>query len=174
LIAVRLLSGGLPLVLPFLTLYATREIGISLAWVGLYVASQRAGGILSNFAWMPLGNRFGTRIVILSGLGLGLFSLALILLSRSPLVLTLTFALAGSAMSAMIVGFNGYVLELGTAGIRPLLFAFEGTLLMPLYFMPLLGGWLADGHGYGTVVLVGMGLLLGGVVCAAKLKPQGV
>ena len=169
LIAVRLLSGGLPLVLPFLTLYATREIGIPLAWVGLYVASQQAGGILSSFAWMRLGNRFGTRIVILSGLGLGLFGLALILLSRSPLVLALTFALAGSAMSAMTVGFNGYILELGTAEIRPLLFAFEGTLLMPLYFMPLLGGWLADGHGYGTVVLVGMGLLLGGAVCAATL-----
>ncbi len=169
LIAVRLLSGGLPLVLPFLTLYATREIGIPLAWVGLYVAAQKAGSILSNLAWIPLGNRLGTRAVIACGLGLAVFSVAVILLSDSPIAIALVFALAGGGMSGMIVGFSGYILELGTAAIRPLLFALEGTLLMPLYFMPLFGGCVADGYGYRPVVLLGGGLLLGGLLCASTL-----
>lgn len=169
LIAVRLLSGGLPLVLPFLTLYATREIGIPLAWVGLYVAAQQAGGILSNLAWMPLGNRLGTRTVILSGLGLSVFSLAIILLFRSPVAIAVAFAFAGGGMSAANVGFSGYILELGTTEIQPLLFALEGTLLMPLYFMPLFGGWLADEYGYRVVAVVGGVLLLGAVVCASTL-----
>ena len=72
-------------------------------------------------------------------------------------------------MSAMVVGFNGYILELGTPEIRPLLFALEGTLLMPLYFMPLLGGWLADGFGYRAVVMLGGALLLGALACAYTL-----
>jgi len=169
LIAVRLLSGGLTLVLPFLTLYATREIGIALTWVGIFIAAQKAGAILSNLAWMPLGNRFGTRAVILSGLGLAVFSFAVIFLSESPVAIAAAFALAGGSMSATVVGFGGYILELGTPEIRPMLFALEGTLLMPLYFMPLLGGWLADGYGYRTVVVAGVLLLLGALACGCTL-----
>ena len=169
LIAVRLLSGGLPLVLPFLTLYATKEIGIPLAWVGIFIVAQKAGAILSNLGWIPLGNRLGTRSVILSGLALAIVSLAVIGGSESAVGLALAFALAGGAMSAMIVGFGGYILELGTPEIRPLLFALEGTLLMPLYFMPLLGGWLADRVGYRPVVLAGGVLLLGALVFARTL-----
>jgi len=169
LIIVRLLSGGLPLALPFLTLYATRDVGIPLSWVGLYVATQKGGAVLSNLAWMPLGNRLGTRAVILCGLGLAVSSFAVILISDAAIAIALAFALAGAGMSAMVVGFGGYILELGTPRIRPLLFALEGTLLMPLYFMPLVGGWLVDGYGYRAVVLVGGLLLLGALACARTL-----
>jgi hypothetical protein len=169
LIAVRLLSGGLPLAFPFLTLYATRELGISLAWVGVYVAARQAGGILSNFGWMPLGNKLGTRSVILSGLALAVLGFGIILFCQSAVALALAFVLAGAGMSAMAVGFSGYILELGTPELRPLLFALEDTLLMPLHFMPLLGGWLVDGFGYLPAILVGGALLLAGFVCACAL-----
>jgi MFS family permease len=81
----------------------------------------------------------------------------------------LAFALAGSGMSALLVGFGGYVLELGTPEIRPLLFALEGTLLFPLYFMPVLGGWLADVYGYHSVVWIGGILLIGSLLCTLTL-----
>lgn len=169
LIGVRLLSGGLPLVLPFLTLYATKEIGIPLAWVGIFVAAQQMGAIFANIAWMPLGNRFGTRLVILAGLGLAVVSLSTIAVLESAVALALAFALSGGARSAMKVGFGGYILELGTPETRPLLFALEGTLLMPLYFMPLLGGWLADTLGYRPLVLIGGVLLVGALILARTL-----
>jgi len=169
LIAVRLLSGGLPLVFPFLTLYATRELHISLAWVGVYVAARQAGGILSNLGWMPMGDRLGTRAVILAGLALAVVSFAAILVSKSAIALAVAFGLAGGGMSAMIVGFSGYILELGTPELRPLLFALEDTLLMPLYFMPLLGGFLVDGYGYRPTLLVGGSLLVAAFVCACAL-----
>ncbi len=169
LIGVRLLSGGLPLVLPFLTLYATKEIGIPLAWVGIFVAAQQMGAIFANVAWMPLGNRFGTRSVIRAGLGLAVVSLAMIAAFQSARALALAFALSGGARSAIKVGFSGYILEVGTPEIRPLLFALEGTLLMPLYFMPLLGGFLADTLGYRPLVLLGGVLLLGALVLARTL-----
>ncbi|MEA3365152.1 MAG: MFS transporter [Candidatus Hydrogenedentes bacterium] len=169
LIIVRLLSGGVQLVLPFLTLYATRDVGIPLASVGLYIAAQKGGVILSNLAWMPLGNQLGTRAVILSGLGSAVLGLSVILWSSSPFGIGLAFALAGAGISAMSIGFSGYILELGTREIQPLLFALEGTFLMPLYFMPLFGGWLADGFGYRTVVWVGGALLLGALIFAFTL-----
>jgi MFS family permease len=169
LIGVRLLSGGLPLVLPFLTLYATREVGLPLGSVGIFVAAQQGGSILANLGWMPLGNRFGTRCVILCGLALATVSLTLIVCSNAAYVFVLAFALAGGAMSALMVGFGGYILELGTPDIRPLLFALEGTLLMPLYFMPLLGGWLADRAGYRPLVAMGCVMLLAAIALARTL-----
>jgi len=169
LIAVRLLSGGLTLALPFLTLYATSTIGISLDWVGLFVVAQTLGAILSNLVWMPIGNRLGTKRVILSALGLAALSLATIFLSESVIALACAFALAGASMSAMKIGFGGYILELGTHENRPLLFALEGTLILPLYFMPLLGGWLADTLGYRALVLLGIGLVAAGFATAMTL-----
>lgn len=169
LIGVRLLSGGLPLVLPFLTLYATKEVGIPLAWVGIFVAAQQIGAIFANVAWMPLHNRFGTRSVIQAGLGLAVISLTMIAAFESGVAVALAFALSGGAMSAIKVGFSGYILELGTPEIRPLLFALEGTLLMPLYFMPLLGGSLADALGYRPLVLLGGVMLLGALILARTL-----
>jgi len=163
------LSGGLPLVLPFLTLYATKDIGIPLGWVGIFVAAQQTGAIFANIAWIPLGNRFGTRSVIRAGLGLAVIGLAMIAAFESAVALALAFALSGGAMSAIKVGFSGYILELGTPEIRPLLFALEGTLLMPLYFMPLLGGSLADTLGYRPLVLLGSVSLLGALVLARRL-----
>ncbi|MFW6151939.1 MAG: MFS transporter, partial [Verrucomicrobiota bacterium] len=168
LIGVRLLSGGLPLALPFLTLYATREVGVSLGWVGIFIAAQQGGAILANFGWIPLGNRFGTRSVILCGLVLAAVSLTFISCLAAASVFTLAFALAGAAMSAIKVGFDGYILELGHPEIRPLLFALEGTLLMPLYFMPLMGGFLADQLGYRALVVIG-GLLLVGAIGFARI-----
>jgi len=169
LIVVRLLSGGLVLAFPFLTLYATLEIGISLAWVGIFVVAQRVGAIASNLVWMPLGNRLGTKRVILSGLALAILGLVTILVSKTVLSFAVAFALAGAAMSAMIVGFDGYILELGTPDIRPMLFALEGTLLFPLYFMPLLGGWVADTCGYKALVFIGIVLVTTALIAATTL-----
>ena len=159
LIIVRLLSGGLQLALPFFALYATHEAGITLTTVGIFVVAQKTGSIVSNLIWMPLGNRIGTKSVITSGLVLSIMSLASILFSDSTIGITAAFALAGAAMSAMTVGFGGYILELGTPKIRPLLYAMEGTLMLPLYFMPLFGGWLADMFGFTTLLITG-GLFL--------------
>jgi len=169
LIAVRLLSGGLPLTLPFLTLYAIQELNLSLGWIGLFIIAQKTGAILSNLAWMPLGNRRGTRAVIWAGLGLAVLGMGIILLAQTGPALLLAFALTGGGASALLVGFNGYILELGTPEIRPLLFALEGTLMMPLYFMPLLGGYLADQFGYRPLIGIGIALLLAGLLAVRTL-----
>ena len=72
-------------------------------------------------------------------------------------------------MSATVVGYSGYILELGTPETRPFLFALEGVLLFPLYFAPLLGGLIADLGGYQSVLLVGVGLLALALVLAITL-----
>jgi MFS family permease len=137
--------------------------------VGIFVAAQQTGAIFANIAWMPLGNRYGTRLVIRAGLGLAVVSLSMVAASTSAVTLALAFALSGGAMSAMEVGFGGYILELGTPDIQPVLFALEGTLLMPLHFMPFLGGWVADLCGYRVVVIFGIVLVTVALIAAAAL-----
>ena len=169
LIFTQLLSGGLVLTLPFLILHATQTIGIQVAWVGIFIIAQRMGAIISNLAWMPLGNRMGTRLVIISGQILAILGLGTILFSSNVITLSIAFALAGGAMSAMAVGFNGYILEIGKPEIRPILFAIEGTLLIPLYFMPLLGGLIIDVYGYKTLTISGICLVLTSLLLALTL-----
>jgi len=55
-----------------------------------------------------------------------------------------------------MLGYNGYILEVGPAEIRVLLVAIKGTMLLPLYFMPLLGGWIADTMGYFWLLVLGL------------------
>ena len=160
LVILRVLSGGLILILPFLTLYATQELSLPLSWIGFFIAAQTTGAILSNVIWIPLGNRTGTRSVIATGLATALSGLSLILFVKNGVALLPAFFLTGGAISALTLGFNGYILELGTCGNRPMLFALESTLLIPLRFMPLLGGLLADLFGYTSLIYTGIALLL--------------
>ena len=169
LIFARLLSGGLVLTLPFLILYATQTVEIQIAWAGFFIIAQRMGSILSNLVWIPLGNRMGTRLVIISGQVLAILGLGTILLASNAITLTIAFALAGGAMSAMAVGFNGYIMEIGKSETRPILFAIEGTLLIPLCFMPLLGGLIADVYGYKTLTILGICLVFTSLLMASTL-----
>jgi len=55
-----------------------------------------------------------------------------------------------------MVGYNGYILEIGPAETRVLLVAIKDTMLLPLYFMPLLGGFIADTMGYFWLMVLGV------------------
>ncbi len=169
LIAVRMFSGGLILALPFLTLYATQDLHLPLEWIGVFIAAQTAGTISSNLVWAPLGNKTGTRCVISSGLAIGVLGLASVLVAKSGLALLPAFFLMGCANSGLTVGFNGYILEIGTQKNRTMLFAMEGTLLLPLYFMPLFGGLLSDAFGYRPLILSGIILLVVGIGAVQSL-----
>ena len=163
LIAVRMFSGGLILALPFLTLYATQDLQLPLEWIGFFIATQTTGTILSTLAWRPIGNKIGTRCLISSGLAIGVLGLIFVLIAKNGPALLPAFFLIGCANSGLLIGFNGYILEIGTPKNRTLLFAMEGTLLLPLYFMPLLGGLLADAFGYRSLILFGITLLVIGI-----------
>lgn len=153
LILVETLTGGITLLLPFLAIFGIEKLGFGLSWIGIFIIAQKTGGILGNLAWIPLGNRYGTRIVILLGIACGLLGSSMAWMVHTPLSFTLVFGFLGLAQSGTLVGFSGYILEVGTDDLRPLLLAIEDTLLLPLYLAPLLGGLLADHLGYQSVAI---------------------
>jgi len=156
LIIIELLTSKLALFMPFLTLYATQNRHIPLKWVGIFIACMKLGSMLSNLLWMPIGNKIGTRILIHAGIITAIISLVLSIFAHNVFLFSLAFFVTGLASSALMLGYNGYILEIGPAETRVLLVAIKGTMLLPLYFMPLLGGLIADTMGYFWLLVLGL------------------
>ena len=142
--------------MPFLTLYATQSGHIPLKWVGIFIVCMKLGSMLSNLLWMPIGNKIGTRILIHAGIITTIISLVLSIFAHNVFFFSLAFFVTGLASSALMLGYNGYILEIGPAETRGLLVAIKGTMLLPLYFMPLLGGLIADTMGYFWLLVLGL------------------
>jgi MFS family permease len=156
LIITELLTSKLALFMPFLTLYATQSRHIPLKWVGIFIVCMKLGTMLSNLLWMPIGNRIGTRILIHAGIITAITALVLSIFAYNVFFFSLAFFVTGLASSALMLGYNGYILEIGPAETRGLLVAIKGTMLLPLYFMPLLGGLIADTMGYFWLLVSGL------------------
>ncbi len=156
LVIIELLTSKMALFMPFLTLYATQTRHIPLKWVGIFIVCMKLGAMLSNLLWMPIGNKVGTRILINTGIITAIISLLLIIFANNVLLFSLAFFVTGFASSALMVGYNGYILEIGPEETRVLLVAIKGTMLLPLYFMPLLGGFIADAMGYFWLLVSGL------------------
>jgi len=156
LVIIELLTSKLALFMPFLTLYATQTGHIPLKWVGIFIVCMKLGAMLSNLLWMPIGNKVGTRILIHTGIITAIISLLLTIFADNVLLFSLAFFVTGLASSALMVGYNGYILEIGPEETRVLLVAIKGTMLLPLYFMPLLGGLIADAMGYLWLLILGL------------------
>jgi MFS family permease len=173
LIIVELLTSKLALFMPFMTLYATQSRHISLKWVGVFIVCMKLGAMMSNLLWMPLGNKTGTRILIHAGIITAIISIVMCLFAQNVFVFSLAFLVTGFASSALMLGFNGYILEIGPVETRMLLVAVKDTMLLPLYFMPLLGGFVADILGYLWLLVLGLvlfslALLLAWTLCEPR------
>jgi MFS family permease len=156
LVVIELLTSKLAIFMPFLTLYATQTQHIPLKWVGIFIVCMKLGAMLSNLLWMPIGNEVGTRILIRTGIITAIISLLLTIFADNVLLFSVAFFITGLASSALMVGYNGYILEIGPAETRVLLVAIKGTMILPLYFMPLLGGFIADTMGFFWLMVLGV------------------
>jgi len=173
LVIIELLTSKLALFMPFLTLYATQTRHIPLRWVGIFIVCMKLGTTLSNLLWMPIGNKVGTRILIHAGIITAMISIVLSIFANNVFFFSLAFLVTGFANSALMLGHNGYILEIGPPEMRILLVAIKGTMLLPLYFMPLLGGLITDTMGYFwlfvlALVLFSLSLFLALTLCEPR------
>lgn len=155
--------------MPFLTLYATQSRYIPLKWVGFFIVCMKLGSMLSNLLWMPIGNKVGTRILIHAGIITAIISLVLAIFAHNVFFFSIAFLVTGLASSALMLGYNGYILEIGPPETRVLLVAIKGTMLLPLYFMPLLSGLIADTMGYFWLLVLGLVLFFLALLLALTL-----
>jgi MFS family permease len=169
----QITGNSLLISMPFFVLYAKDELGFPVAWVGYFVMAQMLGGVVSNFLWSRLSDRFGNRIVIRLSILTALLALIFALIGHSFIVYVLVFVFAGFYFNGAGIGFHNYIMELGSEKERPRLISIQGTLMFPVYFFPLLGGFLVDYFGFTvTFVFTALVLLLGVLLSLRLCEPR--
>lgn len=149
----------------------TRSLGGSMAQAQLTLTSLLLGFGLSQLVWGPLSDRFGRRLVLISGMGL--FTLASIgaALAGSMQGLVGWRGLQGLAMGASMMGARAVIRDLyqPAEGARVMSKALGGLGLIACFSGPL-GGWLAQHLGWRAAL--GGVALFGAVVLAMLLWRQ--
>ncbi len=166
-------SQGIFVSMPFFILYAKDSLGFPASWVGYFVMARMAGGIISNFIWARLSNTKGNRIVVrLSSLA-ALSALIVAMTGHSILMFLLVFVLIGFYYNGSSIGYNNYVMELGDNMERPRLISIQGTMLFPIYFFPLLGGFLMNRIGFfPTFAITALLLLVSFILSFGLCEPR--
>ncbi len=167
--------GGqsLMIAMPFFVLYAREGLHFPDAWIGYFVMAQMLGGVVSNFLWAWLSDHYGNRIVIRFSILAALLTLLLALIVHSFFLYLFVFVMAGFYLNGAGIGYNNYIMELGDAGERPRLISIQGTLMFPVYFFPLLGGFLVDRFGFtATFLLTALILLLSFLISFRLCEPR--
>ena len=103
-------------------------------------------GIISNIFWRYLGERFGTRSILI--VTSGLFGIPPLIALTSSLIPVdrqldyyfLVYAISGVSSNGIMVGFMTYALNIAPRHSRPTYIGFMNTLLFPFAFVPLIGG----------------------------------
>ena len=173
-ILAEITSSVILMSLPFFVLHAREALNLPASFVGYLVMAQMFGGVFSNFLWAKLSDSYGNRTVIWGTSAVAVLAIFLALVGRSFLVTLLVFLFAGSYLSGSGIGFYNYVMEIGTAKARPILISAFGTLILPIYFYPLIGGILADAFGYTAVFVFSLILTATSFVPILRLcEPRG-
>ncbi len=169
LIVVRLLAGFDTLALSFYILFALDQLKLAPGTVGLFTVVQTVGSILASLFFGWLGERAGNQRIIQVATALGLTAplvgLALFFL-RAPgsAAVTAIFAWAflagGAVLSASMLGFYNYILDLAPTRQRPTYIGLFNTVTGLLVPLPLLGGLLLQNTSYGVLfAATALGLL---------------
>jgi len=160
LLLVRLLAGVDTLALYFYITFARDVLQLAPATVGVYNTVQTVGSILASVGLGVVSERWGSQRVIQIAtalnvmaplLGLGLYLAGA---PGTPAIAVLygwTFVVVGVTLSAAMLGWFNYALELSPAGRRPVYMGLFNTSAGILIVLPPLGGWLQEQTSYGVL-----------------------
>lgn len=169
LLLVRLLAGVDTLALYFYITFARDALRLAPETVGVYNTVQTVGGILASVGLSVVSERWGSQRVIQIATALNvtapLLGLSLYLAGApgTPAVAALyawTFVVIGVVMSAAMLGWFNYALELAPAGRRPVYMGLFNTSAGILIVLPPLGGWLQQQTSYGMLFGITAAILL--------------
>jgi hypothetical protein len=187
------LAGFDGLALGFYILYATRELGLPLATVGLFTSAQTIGKIISSVGLGAVAERSGSHRVVQIATGISvtapLAGLALYFSGAQSTTATVivfgwVFMTIGITVSSSMLGYYNYILELAPAGQRPTYIGLFNTISGLLIVLPVIGGWILQGTSYGVLfALTAVPLIVAHVLslslpsarhAASQLRPEPV
>ncbi|TNF38417.1 MAG: MFS transporter [Deltaproteobacteria bacterium] len=172
------IAGGIAFpILPILG----REVGLSLPFIGVILAANRAMRVVSAPYVGVLADRIGFRRTLLVGLALqvvvmGIFLLAVVTHAEGPLFL-LGRLVHGPASACVFISAQALALAGGPGNTGQTAGAVRATIVLGIPLGLFLGGLLADGVGYAwtfaVAALAGAVALAAALVTVPDVRPVG-
>ncbi len=162
---------------PFYVLHAVRVLELEAGKVGFLIVSMTAGGVISNLVWGRIGDRQGSRRVII-GASILLFSAPLSALLTGIVhdlsSAVVTFLLLGLANAGAYIGLTNYLLDHCEPERRPIYVGMTNVVVGFLSAGPFIGGLVSGYFGYQILFLVSLVCTGAAAVLALRLsEPRG-
>jgi MFS family permease len=175
-VACRLLLGFVALAAPFYVGHAVDVLSLPEAAIGVFTIAQTAAVVAASLLFGVLGGRRGSRAVIVVASAVAIVSPLFALIAH--LVGGRVFAVAypivfvglGVVLSAEIVGFGNYVLQLAPTGLHGAYIGVGNTILGIQALAPVLGGWVLRSASYPLLFSLSALGILAAVLLAARLE----
>jgi hypothetical protein len=153
----RVLSGGIALAIPFYAVHAIKYLHLPADLLGVFLAAQTIGGVVSALITGAVSERYGSRIVIRITMCLALVPpvLGVLLNLIGPgggALLTvgniLIFAAIGATDGSFLLGFLQYIMEIAPAVERTAYTGLANTIGGVTVVASLIGGVLLHATSY--------------------------
>ena len=125
-----------------------REFGVSVAAIGFVVSAFGVSRLFLNVPSGIIGERFGRRLLMTTGLMLNALGLVLTGTANSVFVMATWRFVSGAGSAMYMTGAMSYVADISTHRNRGQLMSFQqGSLLLGTSLGPAVGGFIADALG---------------------------
>jgi len=174
----RSLLLGVPLVIPFYSLFA-RELGTGLSGLGLFVMANSLAMVLSSYFWGRLADRSSKHAMAYGGMvgtAAALLALGLGWLMGGEYTawwLATVIFITGFAQAGTRMGRKTYLVDAAPKDERPLYVAVSNTLVGIIFLSSALIGLLAGLIGVQGVIIVFTLMMVAGSLMALRLPDAG-
>jgi MFS family permease len=163
---------------PFYILHASIGLDLGIGVAGLLIMSMTTGGLVSNLFWGRLGDRKGTRILMVAGamlLGCVPGSALLSNLWQTQAAAMTTFAIMGLANAGIDIALTNYLLDHSEPESRPVYMAFTQIVVSAFAVAPIAGGFLAESFGYEPLFAISLAASAAAAILSLRLpEPRKV
>ena len=163
-------SHAVYMCLPFISLYALKVAHISPSKIGYFVSIQMIGSILSNLFWGYFADRKGPKFIILTTNTLAFFVPFLSIFFSNFYLLLVVYFLMGAYLHGSFIGYTNYLLKIAPQQRRPTYVSIRGTFNALSYFLPTLGGFIADEFSFYVLFIVSALLSFLALIYSLTLK----
>jgi len=177
--AIIFLNCGV-ITLPFYAIYGREILHFTSEMIGIFIAAQMIGAMVSALFWGFLSDKYGNKIVVeLSGL-IGVSVPLLVILTTflykivrveffpqfSLTLYTIIFVLLGMNLNGLFLGQNNLLLEIAPARERATYIGVINTAVGLITLLPLVGGYIIEWTSYTVAFSLSLTLMFIGTIFA--------
>jgi MFS family permease len=148
----RLLLSLFPLGLPFLFLFAKKELGFQSTEIAFFITSECIGLVISNYYWTRVSRKVSNKAVLfrssLVAIAIPLIVICFSIFKLPREIFAIIFAIAAAVDSGYTIGGMSYLIEIIPQKERTTYSALYNTLLAFPILLSFFAGILLDSYGF--------------------------